>query len=207
MLEDPMKKMMRSLVLFLSLSLLATACGDSTVEEQDDDDGDGSALQCHALGWCTNMSVDDTEVTNAPALSGGSLPEGLYRLEQGFDVEYAEAMLFKGNTVILLEQVWTNYLGTWKVNAGKLEVTRASTCDDFSNRPLREPYTEIYSFAGRGDELFTQREGDDPKVTLRWKRVSDLCEASTSFKCRGGGSCTCVTTKNEPLTDQQNCTL
>ncbi|KFE58525.1 serine/threonine-protein kinase [Hyalangium minutum] len=86
-------------------------------------------------------------------------------------------------------------------------VTRASTCDDYSDRPLKDPYTEVYSFAVRGDELFTQREEDDPKVTLRWKRVSDLCEASTSFKCRGRGSCSCVTTKNKPLTGQQNCTL
>lgn len=202
-----MKTMMRSLVLSLSLSLLATACGDSSAKDDDGGDGgdgDGSALQCHAVGWCSNMSVDDTEVTNAPALTGGNIPEGLYRLEQGLDVEYAAAMLFKGKSVILLDQVWNNHLGTWKVNAGKLELAWASYCNTNGEKQVNAG-TELYTFAVRGDELFTRYDDADQAV-MRWKRVSDLCEASTSFKCRGG-TCSCVTTTNKPLTGQENCTL
>ena len=115
-------------------------------------------------------------------------------------------MLFKGNSVILLGQVWDNSLGTWKVNAGKLELTRASACNTHGERTLKEPVTDVFTFAVRGDELFTRYDDADQAI-MRWKRVSDLCDASTAFKCRGSATCSCVTTKNESLTGNQNCTL
>ncbi|MFP2923652.1 hypothetical protein ACLESO_00245 [Pyxidicoccus sp. 3LG] len=200
------KKMLRALSLSLSLSLLATACGDSNGKEDDGGDDDGSALQCHAVSWCSNMSVDDAEVTNAPALTGGNIPDGLYRLEQGLDVNSTEAMLFKGNSVILMGQVWDNDLGTWKVNNGKLELTWATSCNTNGERQWREPGTDVHAFAVRGDELFTRYDDADQAIK-RWKRVSDLCETSTSFKCRGSRMCSCITTTNESLTGNQNCTL
>ncbi|MCP3098839.1 hypothetical protein LZ198_08115 [Myxococcus sp. K15C18031901] len=199
------KKMLGALV--LSLCVFATACGDS--KDKDDDGGgggEGEKLQCHAVGWCTNWTPDDTEVTNAPAFSGGTLKDGLYRLEQGVDLAYAEAMYVQGNNILFLDSIWSNYQGTWKVTNGKLEVYRAATCDDYSAGPLDHPYTETYSFVVRGDDLFTQNDEDSPKFTKRWKRVANLCDESASFKCRGGGVCSCVSTTNKPLTGNENCT-
>ncbi|NTX67321.1 hypothetical protein HUA74_42395 [Myxococcus sp. CA051A] len=195
-----MKKMLRALSLSLSLSLLATACGDSHEKEEE-----GGALQCHAVSWCSNMSVDDTEVTNAPALTGGTLPDGLYRLEQGLGARSTEAMLIKGSSFIHLEQVWDNTLGTWKVADGKLVMTRATSCDASGESSL-ESNQDVFTFAVRGDELFTRYDDVDQSVR-RWKRVSDLCEASNSFKCRGSRPCSCISATNESLTGNQNCTL
>ncbi|NOJ77533.1 hypothetical protein [Myxococcus xanthus] len=200
-----MKNLTRALV--LSLSLLAVACGDSKEDDKDGEGGGGgggggNALQCSAVGWCTTWSADTNEVTNAPPLTGGTLREGTYRVEQG--IGYDAAMVLRGNSVILLGGSWNNYLGTWKVSNGKLELTRASSCDDYSEGPLDNLVTEVHSFAVRGDELFTQDQDDSRGTILRWKRVNDLCEESASFKCRGS-VCSCATTTNKPMTGQQSC--
>ncbi len=199
-----MKNLTRALV--LSLSLLAVACGDTQEDDKDGDGGgggdNGNALQCSAVGWCTTWSADPNPVTNAPPLTGGSLREGTYRVEQGNG--YDAAMVLRGASVILLGGSWNNYLGTWKVRDGKLELTRASSCDDYSEGPLDNVVTEIHDFAVRGDELFTQEQGLSRADILRWKRVNDLCEESASFKCRGS-RCACATTTNKPMTGQPSC--
>jgi major membrane immunogen (membrane-anchored lipoprotein) len=195
------KKSLRALALSLSLSLLATACGDSNAKEDD-----GSNFKCHAMGWCTNMVGDDTEVTGAPALTGGTIKDGIYRLEQGLGVDDAEAMFIQGNNILFLGHLWSNYQGTWKVANGKMEVEEFASCDASDDGPMKDKNNYTIEYAVRGDELFTVNSLDEPKILYRWLRVTDLCKTSNSFKC-WGGRCACDSTVNMPLTGNENCTL
>lgn len=104
-------------------------------------------------------------------------------LEQGLGTSYAEAMYIKGNNILFLGSVWSNYQGTWKVTNGKMEVVEFAFCDEGSSGQLKDSWTYTVAYAVRGDELFTMSDADDPKVLKRWKRVDDLCDTTNSFKC------------------------
>jgi len=197
--------MKKTLLGMLALSLVTTACGDTN----DDEGGGGSGekYQCHAVSWCTNMTPDDTEVTDAPALTGGTLKDGIYRLEQGKNLAYAAAMVIKGNNILWLDSVWSNTQGTWKVVDGKMQVHDFATCDTDGARTLDNPWDYGIAYGVRGDEIFTVNDLDDPKYIHRWKRVDDLCKTSASFNCHGGGTCVCESTLNKALTGNENCTL
>ncbi|TSC32338.1 hypothetical protein [Corallococcus sp. Z5C101001] len=162
--------------------------------------GPGGALQCISMGWCTTWTADSNPVTDAPAFNGGTLRDGIYRLEQGRGTD--EAMIIQGSSVLFVGDFWDNTLGTWKISNGRIAIQIGSYCDLFSSGNMSLTYD--LAFAVRGDELFTQSVKLLDTPILRWRRVSYLCQESTSFKCRDS-KCTCMTTTNKPLTGQPAC--
>ncbi|CAM3578778.1 hypothetical protein COSO111634_19820 [Corallococcus soli] len=93
------------------------------------------------------------------------------RLEQDLDVDSAKAMPFLGTTVIILGQFWGNSMGTWKVNtAGKLELTTSSSCNPNGENAFA-PSTSIFTFAVRGDELFTRYDDDEQACARHARRA------------------------------------
>ncbi|TSC32337.1 hypothetical protein [Corallococcus sp. Z5C101001] len=199
---------MKNTTIFLTLlSLLAVACGntddagggDGGTQGGVDGGNGGTAIQCSAVGWCTTWEADSDSAVDAPALTGGALRDGIYRLEQG---QGAEAMVIQGSSILFVEGQWSNSVGTWSVTGGRLAINLATYCDDYSEGD--RSYAYAYAFAVQGEDLFTQEEGKASNPIQRWRRVAHLCEASASFKCRVR-NCACVTTTNKSLHGQGTC--
>ncbi len=85
----------------------------------------GSRTLANQLGM--NGKVVVAPVTDAPALEGGSVPDGLYRLERG--TENARALLIKGKSILEVGSLWGNIQGTWKMDGNHMVIT---TTDDDS---------------------------------------------------------------------------
>ncbi|WP_228557886.1 hypothetical protein [Myxococcus sp. AB056] len=189
--EDDMKAMTRYLVLF---SMLAVGCGDTS-------DGDGdSALKCDAIGWCTSWESDQAPVTDAPALKGGSVTDGLYRLERGS--EDARALLFKGKSVLKVGGSWGNILGTWKVDGNHLVITTASSCYGTREEAFNETFR--YAFAVKGDTLYLHEDEFEDMPIMAWRKVDSLCQENASFNCKVS-NCTCKYVGNSSFDTSERC--
>ncbi|XXF80970.1 hypothetical protein P2318_14775 [Myxococcaceae bacterium GXIMD 01537] len=186
--------------LFLSLSLLAMGCGGT--DGEGDGDGNEEALQCTSVSLCTNWDPDDDTPVSAPPLSGGTIANAMYRLEQGQGSLGAVALIFKGSSILLVDDHWSNALGKWSASGSTLSIQRASSCGDSGDGTLSSD--ERYEYAVRGDELFIKDVISGKSYLTRWKKVGVLCTESSSFKCRGG-FCVCEETTNKPLTGKGNC--
>lgn len=152
--------------------------------------GDGTtSLTCAKYVWCTTYSAQDSPVENPPALTGGTIANGLYRLEEGTFA--TEVFAFENNTFVLIDvHSGSNRVGTWSALGSDLTMTTKETCNYKGN----EAYTLVskYKFAVQGNDLFLQFLGGvpDPGPIYRYHRVTSLCEPSATFQCRVI-NCTC----------------
>ncbi|GEN11008.1 hypothetical protein SAMN05443572_102127 [Myxococcus fulvus] len=191
-----MKAMTRHLVV---LSLLAVGCGASN-EDDGDDTSPGTALACDAVGWCTSWDSDKRPVTDAPALKGGAIPDGLYRLERGS--EDARAMLIKGRSVLKVNSLYFNILGTWKVEGSRMVITTTSTCNQTDEEPFKETFR--YAFAFKGDTLYLHEDEFEDMPIEAWRKVDQLCEENASFNCKVS-NCACSYVSNSSFKDKEMC--
>ncbi|AGC47303.1 lipoprotein [Myxococcus stipitatus DSM 14675] len=179
------------------LSLLAVGCGNS---DDGEDGGGGSALQCSAVGWCSTWYPTSREVANPPALTGGTLADGLYRMAQGS--HHSQAMLIQGKSILLIGRSWSNFVGTWKADGGKLTVSVTGNCDELEEKRMTTQFT--YAFAVQGNTVYLQDLETEGRPVLGFQKVSSLCEETATFTC-DSRICSCITTTNKPLTGQTSC--
>ncbi|QSQ13829.1 hypothetical protein [Myxococcus landrumensis] len=185
------------------LSLLAVGCGNSDDGEDGGGGGGGgggTALQCSAVGWCSNWYPPVREVASPPPLTGGTLRDGLYRMEQGS--HHSQALLIQGKSILLIGRSWSNFVGTWKADGGKLTVSVTGNCDELEEKRMTTEFT--YAFATQGNTVYLQDLDTEGRPVLGFHKVSSLCEENATFVCNSR-ICTCVTTTNKPLTGQPSC--
>ncbi|WP_338864507.1 hypothetical protein [Myxococcus stipitatus] len=181
------------------LSALAVGCGNSD-EGDDGGGGGGSSLECSAVGWCTNWYPSVREAQNAPALTGGALADGLYRMEQGS--HSIQGLRIQGKSILLIGRSWGNFVGTWKADGGKLTISVAGNCDEQGETSMTTQFT--YAFAVKGNAVYLQDLDTEGRPVLLFQKVSSLCEENATFSC-SSRVCACVTTTNKPLTGQTAC--
>jgi hypothetical protein len=164
--------------------------------------GGASALQCESYGWCTTMESDSTPLSSPPALVGGTITDGIYREEQGW--EGRSSFIFRGNSVLIPDGQWGNQAGTWFTLGNTVTMTATRLCNTTTERDGGQ--TLKYEYFVQGDELFLSYVSQPKNLPVqRFKKVASLCAPSADFKCRSGGACTCVATENESFRGRASC--
>jgi len=149
-------------------------------------------LTCDQYAWCTTYSASGGSAANPPALTGGTISDGLYRLEEGESA--ARAMVFKGTTLLRVGDLYENDIGTWSVSGATLSLATTMTCNHGGTRA--NSLTLNAAFAAQGDDLFIQYQGST--TIRRWHRVTSLCATDDNFQCRLT-SCVCSESFNRGL--------
>jgi hypothetical protein len=186
---------------WLSLAIALAACGGSEDDGggQDGDGDDGTAadgggqtpdageaagLRCDTHSWCTTYGATDEPVVDPPDLTGGAIPDGVYRLEQG--TFGAEAYAFEGDTVVSIGSLYQNRIGTYSTSGGTLNLSFTAFCTHEGEEA--DDFDTSYSFAVAGDDLYLRYE-ENP--VHRFTRVTALCETDAYFDCNVT-NCACV---------------
>jgi hypothetical protein len=142
-----------------------------------------TGLSCDAIAWCTSWSAASPEIVDPPELTGGTVPDGVYRLEEG--TFGADAYVFEGSNVVSVGSLYANDFGTFTTSGNELTMTLTKRCDyqgesDVKNGPA------TYRFAVKGDDLFLAYVYDgseNPPRRYRRMPPTELCQSSATFDC------------------------
>ena len=158
--------------------------------------GSGSnALACNAVTSCSTWSADDVDVA-APTERGGTIPDGIYRVERGtFDVGLLQ---FAGNRFNDIGDSFENDTGTYTTANGLItfnyekQCNKMGTIDDAGSWKDR-PYWV------NGDTLLVGM-ADSSTTGVVWYEykkipVDQICTANAYVKCRVT-NCSCAVVTN-----------
>ena len=184
-------------VIFFATLLCLMACSDD--DPSNDDDGGGSTLQCSTIGWCTSYDALDEDVDDAPPLNGGTIANGVYRLQRGTFGSIAYA--FEGNTVVEISSNFGNRSGTWEADGGRLTMTLTTSCNFEGDRDTDA--TIEYDFAVQGNKLYLFDVDGFNNGIHEYKTINSLCEEDAEFQCRVS-NCACTEITNQQF-PEENC--
>lgn len=156
-------------------------------------------LACDAVGLCTTSEPAGPDPANPPAFTGGVIPDGLFRIEEGRSLLDAPdiGFLFQGSSFLAIGAMWSNSLGTWSTSGSTLSLTYKTTCD--SNGPgasSQDPSS--YEFVLQGSDLYLR----DSSANVSRLHVVDpggVCADDGAFGCHVT-NCSCDSQQNMSLT-------
>jgi hypothetical protein len=160
-------------------------------------------LTCAAFGWCTtwsNNAAASKPVENPPALDGGTIADGMYRLSRGDSSPLV--LYFQGGAVLKVGDSASNDLGRYTIDGSRITLTYETSCSVDGNQSY--PGTpEKYAFKATPAGLYTawiESSGLQQKEIDLWEKIddADLCTETTSFGCHVD-NCGCAATKGGPL--------
>lgn len=156
-------------------------------------------IACDAVTWCTTWDADRSKVEPVPELSGGSIADGLYRLQQG--TFSSAALLIQGGRVLYIEDNY-NQEGQWRIDGNTLTTSYTQRCGDGLELDNDWDFEISYEFLADGDKLYLKDKscsngsGDTDACIRMYQRVSDLCSEDQYFSCRVS-NCACLTRQNK----------
>lgn len=162
--------------------------------------GPGSSLTCASYSYCTSMAVATYKGQSIPQATGGTIPDGLYRLAwvlaskgTGIDKigEPGVGYLFSGGQFLGLG-FGEGYVGTFKTTGSKLELTTTSACDSPTGikREGSPPGPRSFDYKVDGDTLYLVSD-NNPSNARVFVKSQSLCKGVAQVPATPGDSLSC----------------
>ncbi|MBA3503517.1 MAG: hypothetical protein M4D80_03415 [Myxococcota bacterium] len=178
-----------------SLALVACGGGDDNNTPTPDGPPTPTGLACEAITYCSTWSANSSTVT-APTDRGGTIADGIYRLERGtFAVQLLQ---FQGSRVNAIGDSFENRSGTYTTANGNISFSYDKRCEksgtttdtgSWTNRP--------YYVANTDTLLIAMADSGTGVVWYEYKRVAvdQICTENANVKC-GVTNCSCAVATN-----------
>lgn len=179
-----------------TMVVLLAACGGSDDDNTSTDGGDTtSGLTCEAVSYCSTWSATSTEIPE-PAERGGTIADGIYRLERGtFGVQLFQ---FAGNRVNQIGDSFENRSGTYSTADGTISFSYTSRCSKDGTTQDTNNYDDRPYFAN-GDTLLIALadKGGGGVVWYEFKKLSidQICTENANVSCNVT-NCSCAVVTN-----------
>lgn len=154
--------------------VLVAACGT--------DDGSDTGLACEAVTYCSTWSANTSDVT-APTERGGTIGDGIYRLERGtFQVELLQ---FAGDHVNAIGDSFENRAGTYTTTNGMISFAYQTRCNSAGTMGDTSTWKDRPYYANGDTLLIAMADSSSGVVWYEYKRVSveQICSTNANVGC------------------------
>ena len=168
--------------------------GSNTPDAAGSSDTKPAGLACNVVSYCSTWSANSTSVA-APTERGGTIADGIYRLERGtFKVELLQ---FSGTSVNSIGDSFQNDSGTYSTADGTITFSYTSSCNRTGTMSDTSTWKDRPYFANGDTLLIAMADSGTSVVWYEYKRVpvDQICTANTNVKC-GVTNCSCAVVMN-----------
>jgi hypothetical protein len=176
------------------------ACGGRDDNDNQPTQPDAAAmptgLACNAVTYCSTWSANDDEPVEAPAERGGTIADGIYRLERG--TFSSELLQFQGTRFNSIGDSFDNGAGTYVTTDGAITFDYDQRCDADGTEPSTNSWADR-PYRANGDVLLIGMadSSDGSIVWYEYKRISvdQICTENANVSCEVT-NCSCAVVTN-----------
>lgn len=153
-----------------------------------------SGLACEAVTYCSTWSANSATVP-APMERGGTIGDGIYRLERGtFSVQLLQIQGTKFNSI---GDSFVNRSGTYTTADGKISFAYTKRCEKSGTTDDSSSWNDRPYYANGDTLLIGQADSGSGVVWYEYKRLaaSEICTANANVKCNVN-NCSCAVVTN-----------
>lgn len=167
---------------WIPLVLALAACGGDDGTTNPDGGPTPSGLACSAVTYCSTWTANTADVT-PPTERGGTIADGIYRLERGtFSVELLQ---FAGNHVNEIGDSFDNLAGTYATANGAISFSYATRCDPNGMSASTSSWNDRPYYANGDTLLIGMADSGSKVIWYEYKRipVAQICTANANVRC------------------------
>lgn len=153
-----------------------------------------TGLACEAVTYCSTWSANDVDIT-PPAERGGTIADGIYRLERGtFSVQLLQ---FAGDRVNAIGDSFANRSGTYTTANGTISFTYAKRCSADGTTDDAGSWNDRPYHASGDTLLIGMADSGSGVVWYEYKRVpvDQICTENANVRCNVT-NCSCAVVTN-----------